>query len=101
MSAEAPLAQRMRDAADILEAASERMAWPKSAPWQPDDLRREALHVEDEDREKSEQDPLVRELARDLEKQYFDLTRKEFVGRSDDYWLEPARTIIENGWGKP
>lgn len=46
-----PLSVRMREAADVLEEASElyRAAEPVAYAWSAEDLRREAKHVESED----------------------------------------------------
>lgn len=52
-----PLYARMRDAADTLETVSRLYDayMPSAYPWSAQDLRREALHVEAEEKEKGNQ----------------------------------------------
>jgi hypothetical protein len=120
MSAEAPLAQRMRDAADTLEEASDRMGWGKNWSWQPTELRREATHVEDEDREAAEREALVEELTQSLadaqQELIHDKTATTSIRDSEAYKTATtsirdgeayrrnlrrlATKLIESGWGK-
>jgi hypothetical protein len=99
-----PLGQRMRYAAEVLEAVNKRIGI--ASPdwhWRPSELRSEAEHVEAEDREAAEREEMVRQMARDLftasyddspvAAPFYDTTLQRVYGGR-------ARKLIEAGWRK-
>jgi len=85
------LADRMRRAADTIEAFNKR--YPEvqpDAPWRPSDLRKHAEHVEAQDREFG---LMAKELAGEL-------YRTIGGSMSEGEWRKRARKLIDAGWRK-
>jgi hypothetical protein len=100
-SGESTLAQRMRLAAVTLEEFNRdhRDLYSIDAHWRPSELRREAEHVEAEEREKAEREEQVEELARDV----FNGSYQNLVwpdSTNANVYRKWARAAVENGWHK-
>jgi hypothetical protein len=95
------LADEMRRAADAIEAFNQRNPdiYNIDAYWLPSELRREAEHVDAEEREKAERELLVEELARDV----FNGSYQNLVWpdtSSANTYRKWARAAVEAGWHK-
>jgi hypothetical protein len=91
----------MRAAANTIEEFNQRNQdiWITDAHWRPSELRREAEHVEAEDREAAERELLVEELARDVfNGSYQNLVWPE-TSNANTY-RQWARAAVEAGWHK-
>jgi hypothetical protein len=92
------LAHRMRQAAGTIEDVNKRYKY-NGTGWTPDQLRREARHVEDEDQEAYERNAQIDELALDWLQAAWGPERgwdKEIAAKCANV----ARKLIESGWRK-
>ena len=64
----------MRQAAGTIEEVNDRYKYNGTA-WTPDQLRREARHVDDEDQEAFERNAMIDEMARELFEQLGEIGR--------------------------
>jgi hypothetical protein len=96
------LAQRMRLAAVTLEEFNRdhRDLYRIDAHWRPSELRREAEHVEAEEREKAEREDEVEELAQAIFNGSY--SRLKWPGNPDhaDLIRRYAKSAIDAGWHK-
>jgi hypothetical protein len=91
----------MREAADTIEEfnVGRPEIYHPEAEWGPTELRREAEHVEAEDREAAERELLVEELSRDVFNGSY--TSLVWPNTSNaNVYRKWARAAVENGWHK-
>jgi hypothetical protein len=93
------LADEMRRAADAIEKFNQRNPdiYHTDAEWSPSELRREAEHVDAEEREKAEREEQVEKLARDM---FSTTIPSSGWDTSSQTWLNRARKLVEKGWRK-
>jgi hypothetical protein len=92
-----PLSQRLLAAADTIEEFCKHLEYsrPDFITWNAKDLRNEAKHVADEEREAVERDTMIEELTNALREANNQIT-DPFRGIAR--WL--SRWLLENGWTK-
>jgi hypothetical protein len=93
----------MRAAANTLEEFNRdhRDLYSIDAHWRPSELRREAEHVEAEEREKAEREVLVDQFARDLfAVNYPNGADPVEFGQVTDIYRCRARKLLDAGWHK-
>ena len=108
-----PLSQRLLAAADTIEEFCKHLEYsrPDFITWNAKDLRNEAKHVADEEREAVERETMIEELAHALREANnqvnpgpdFITWNAARVRASDPFrpiarWL--SRWLLENGWTK-
>jgi hypothetical protein len=93
-----PLSTRMRIAADTLEDLAKHLEYtrPDFIVWSAKDLRNEAKHMEDEEKEADERETIINELAEALREAELEVSRGAFLPP-----IAVARSLVENGWTKP
>ena len=96
-----PLSQRILAAADTIEEFCKHLEYsrPDFITWNAKDLRNEAKHVADEEREAVERETMIEELAHALRE-----ARREANNQVTDPFRGIARSLsrwlLENGWTK-
>jgi hypothetical protein len=90
------LPARMREAANTIEEFNTRLSdlYNRDGYWRPSELRREAAHLEDEDREAAEREEMVAELAEFLKREVLALPAEALWDRT------LALRLINLGWRK-
>jgi hypothetical protein len=96
------LAQRMRAAADAIEAFNRARphVYGLDYFWRPSELRCEAEHVEAEEREKAEREVLVDQFARDLFAVNYPNDNPVEFGQVTGIYRCRARKLLDAGWHK-
>jgi hypothetical protein len=96
------LAQRMRDAANTIEEFNQRNQdiWITDARWRPSELRREAEHVDAEEREKAERDAEVEELGHDIFKAFSFGRSRQWESAAKGIYRTAAKIVLDAGWHK-
>lgn len=95
---DAPLSQRMREAAPVLTELNARYDYqPDYAGWGPEELLREAVHVEAEERDAAERDVLAADLAVAV-CQARGLPWSAATPDIRDTYLAVAKVLVDDGW---
>lgn len=93
-----PLSQRMRELAPVLTELNQRYDYQSGyAGWGPEELLREAVHVEAEERDAAERDVLAADLAVAV-CQARGLPWSAAAPDIRDAYLAVAKVLVNDGW---
>ncbi len=94
-----PLSQRMRELAPVLSELNQRYDYqPGYAGWGPEELLREAVHVEAEEHEAAQRDVLAADLAVAVYQARGGLPWSAAPPDIRDAYLAVAKVLVDDGW---